>query len=160
MQFFYHWEGVLWRLYSVIWKFCSFLLYFYLASHSFWSLTSLHLSQGTLFCFLCLNYFTCTLPLTVPQSNRPRTPAPSVMSQVWSGPVLTILPPDITLLPTSPPLGWLSPMAPVQWVSCFQSNPPPQPPDLHCQAALSNTTPQTVLLLSFGQTVNLKGGST
>ena len=161
MQFFYRWESVLLRLYLVILKFCSFLLCFYLASHSFWHLTSLHLSQGTCFCFLCLNYFTCNLPLTVPQSNRSWTPAPPVMSQVWAGPVLTVPPPGISLLPTSLPLGWLSLMATVQRVSCFQSNPPPHPSDLHCQAALSNTTPPpTVLLLSFGQTVNLKGSST
>lgn len=55
------------------------------------------------------------------------------------------------------PRGWLSPMATAQWASCFQFHPPPHPSD---PAVLSSAHLTAHLLLSPGQTMNLKGSST
>lgn len=70
--------------------------------------------------------------------------------------ILTILPPDFTLLPPSLPLRQLSTMATAQWASCFQLHPSPRPSD----PAVLSSTHLTALLLSPGQTINLKGSST
>ena len=70
--------------------------------------------------------------------------------------ILTILPPDLTLLPPSLPLRQLSTMATAQWASCFQLHPSPRPSD----PAVLSSTHLTALLLSPGQTMNLKGSST